>query len=55
MDVNMLVLWCAYRVVRLAILAQNDNEHYLPELELYGQHHKELKGVFLIHDAGRVL
>ena len=36
----------------LAFLAQNDNEHYLPELELYRQHHKELRGVFLIQGGG---
>ena len=39
-------------LMELAFLAQNDNEHYLPELELFHQHHKELQGVFLIQDGG---
>jgi hypothetical protein len=32
--------------MELVFLAKNDNEHYLPDLELYHQHHKELRGVF---------
>src|SRR5215470_490789 len=33
-------------------LEQNDAEHYLPELELFRQHHRELRGAFLIQDGG---
>jgi hypothetical protein len=36
----------------LAFLARNDAEHYLPELELFHRHHKELRGVFLRQDGG---
>ena len=51
--VNMLVFLVVHTgLMELAFLAQNDNEHYLPELELYRQHHKELQGVFLIQDGG---
>ena len=46
--VNMLVYLVVHSgLMELAFLAKNDNEHYLPELELYRQHHKELQGVFL--------
>src|SRR5262245_2257747 len=38
--------------MELAFLAQNDNEPSLPELKLFRQHHKELRGVFLIQDGG---
>ena len=38
--VNMLVFLVVHTgLMELAFLAQNDNEHYLPELELYRQHH----------------
>jgi len=51
--VNMLVFLVVHTgLMELALLAQNDTEHYLPELELYRQHHKELQGVFLIQDGG---
>ena len=46
--VNMLVFLVVHTgLMELAFLAKNDNEHYLPELELYRQHHKELQGSFL--------
>jgi hypothetical protein len=38
--------------MELALLAKNDAEHYLPELELFRRQHKELRGVFLIQDGG---
>jgi transposase len=51
--VNLLVFLVAHTgLMELAFLAKNDNEHYLPELELFRQHHKELQGVFLIQDGG---
>jgi hypothetical protein len=51
--VNMLVfLVVPSGLMELAFRTANDGEHYLPELELFQQHHKELKGVFLIQDGG---
>ena len=51
--VNMLVFLVVHTgLMELAFLAKNDHEHYLPELELFHQHHKELQGVFLIQDGG---
>ena len=51
--VNILVFLVVHTgLMELVFLAKNDNEHYLPELELYHQHHKELRGVFLIQDGG---
>src|SRR5258705_13928588 len=39
-------------LMELAFLANNDAEHYLPELGLFHRQHKELRGVFLIQDGG---
>jgi transposase len=51
--VNMLVFLVVHTgLMELVFLAKNDQEHYLPELELYHRHHKELQGVFLIQDGG---
>ena len=51
--VNVLVFLVVHTgLMELAFLAKNDNEHYLTELELYRQHHKDLQGVFLIQDGG---
>jgi transposase len=51
--VNMLVFLVVHSgLMELAFLAHNDAEHYLPELELFHRHHKELRGVFLIQDGG---
>src|SRR5512135_912539 len=51
--VNMLVLLVVHSgLMELAFLANNDAEHYLPELELFHRQHKELRGVFLIQDGG---
>jgi hypothetical protein len=51
--VNMLVFLVVHSgLMELAFLAKNDAEHYLPELELFHRHHKELRGVFLIQDGG---
>jgi transposase len=51
--VNMLVFLVVHSgLMELAFLAKNDCEHYLPELELFHKHHKELKGAFLIQDGG---
>jgi hypothetical protein len=38
--------------MELTFLAKNDAEHYLPELERFRRHHRELRGVFLIQDGG---
>ena len=52
--VNMLVFLVVHSgLMELAFLANNDAEHYLPELELFHRQHKELRGVFLIQDGGR--
>src|SRR6476620_7164793 len=51
--VNMLVFLVVHAVLKKEVLlSKKDDEHYLPELELYRQHHKELQGVFLIQDGG---
>jgi transposase len=51
--VNMLVFLVVHSgLMEMAFLAKNDQEHYLPELELFRQHHQELRGVFLIQDGG---
>src|SRR5213592_4341291 len=51
--VNMLVFLVVHSgLMELAFLAKNDQEHYLPELELYHRQHQELRGVFLIQDGG---
>jgi transposase len=51
--VNMLVFLVVHTgLMELVFLAQNDQKHYLPELELFHQHHKEVRGVFLIQDGG---
>jgi DDE superfamily endonuclease/Homeodomain-like domain len=50
---NMLVFLVVHTgLMELVFLAQNDTDHYLPELGLYHQHHKELRGVFVIQDGG---
>lgn len=50
---NLLVFLAVHSgLMELAFLAKNDHQHYLPELELFRQHHKELRGVFLIQDGG---
>ena len=50
---NLLVFLVVHTgIMELVLLAKNDHEHYLPELRLFHQHHKELKGVFLIQDGG---
>lgn len=50
---NMLVFLVVHTgLMELAFLDHNDAEHYLPELELFRQHHRELRGVFLIQDGG---
>ena len=51
--VNMLVFLVVHSgLMELAFLTKNDSEHYLPELELFRRHHRELRGVFLIQDGG---
>src|SRR5512135_569139 len=51
--VNMLVFLVVHSgLMELAFLEQNDAEHYLPALELFRRHHRELRGVFLIQDGG---
>ena len=51
--VNMLVFLVVHSgLMELAFLEKNDGEHYLPELELFRRHHKELHGVYLIQDGG---
>jgi transposase len=51
--VNMLVFLVVHSgLMELVFLASNDAEHYRPEVELFHQHHKELRGVFLIQDGG---
>src|SRR5271154_914701 len=51
--VNLLVFLVVHSgLMELAFLAKNDCAHYLPELELFHKHHKELKEVFLIQDGG---
>jgi transposase len=51
--VNILVFLVVHTgLMELVFLAKNDQEHYLPELELFRRQHKELQGVFLIQDGG---
>jgi transposase len=51
--VNMLVFLVVHcGLMELAFLAKNDQDHYLPELQLFHKHHQELRGVFLIQDGG---
>ena len=51
--VNMLVFLVVHSgLMELTVLAKNDAEHYLPELEPFRKHHQELRGVFLIQDGG---
>jgi len=51
--VNMLVFLVVHTgLMELVFLAANDREHYVPELELFRQQHKELREVFLIQDGG---
>ena len=51
--VNMLVFLVVHSgLMELAFLDQNDHEHYLPELKLFREQHKELREVFLIQDGG---
>jgi hypothetical protein len=51
--VNMLVFLVVHSgLMELAFLEKNDTEHYLPELKLFRQHHRELRGAFLIQDGG---
>jgi transposase len=50
---NLLVFLVVHSgLMELAFLAKNDAAHYLPELELFRKHHKELRGIFLIQDGG---
>jgi transposase len=50
---NMLVFLVVHSgLMELAFLVKNDQEHYLPELQLFHKHHQELRGVFLIQDGG---
>ena len=51
--VNMLVFLVVHTgIMELVFLNQNDHKHYIPELKLFRQQHKELKEVFLIQDGG---
>jgi len=51
--VNMLVFLVVHTgLMELVFLAANDHEHYVPELELFRQQHKELREVFIIQDGG---
>jgi hypothetical protein len=51
--VNMLMFLVVHSgLMELVFLEQNDHEHYIPEVELFHQHHKELHSVFLIQDGG---
>ena len=51
--VNMLVFLGVHSgLMELVFLANNDADHYRPELELFHRQHKELCGVFLIQDGG---
>ena len=51
--VNMLVFLAVHTgLMEMVFLAQNDHEHYIPELELFRKQHKELREVFLIQDGG---
>jgi transposase len=51
--VNLLLFLIVHSgLMHLAFLDQNNQEHYIPELELFHRQHKELKEVFLIQDNG---
>jgi transposase len=51
--VNLLVFLIVHTgLMGLVLLKANDQEHYVPELELFRQQHPELRGVFLIQDNG---
>jgi Homeodomain-like domain len=51
--VNMLVFLVVHTgLMELVFLKANDQEHYVPELELFRKQHQELRGVFLIQDGG---
>lgn len=51
--VNLLVfLVVPSGLMELAFLANNDADHYLPELEWFHRQPQELRGVFLIQDGG---
>jgi transposase len=51
--VNMLVFLVVHSgLMELAFLGQNNQEHYIPELQAFRRQHKELRGVFLIQDGG---
>src|SRR5271166_5328361 len=50
---NLLVFLVVHSgLMELAFLAKNDAAHYLPELQLFRKHHKELRGIFLVQDGG---
>src|SRR5271163_2520753 len=51
--VNMLVFLVVHSgLMELAFLGQNNQQHYIPELQAFHRQHKELRGVFLIQDGG---
>ncbi len=51
--VNMLVFLVVHTgLMELVFLKANDQEHYVPELELFRKQHQELREVFLIQDGG---
>ena len=51
--VNMLLFLVVHTgLMELVFLEQNNHDHYLPELELFRKHHRELQSVFLIQDGG---
>lgn len=51
--VNLLVFLIVHTgLMELVFLEANDQEHYVPELELFRKQHPELKKVFLIQDHG---
>lgn len=51
--VNRLVFLVVHTgLMQLVFLKANDQEHYIPELELFRKQHPELKEVFLIQDNG---
>jgi transposase len=51
--VNLLVFLIVHSgLMELVFLTANDQEHYVPELELFREQHPELQEVFLIQDNG---
>lgn len=51
--VNMLVFLVVHTgLMELVFLKANDQEHYVPELEIFRKQHQELREVFLIQDGG---